>query len=76
MSGAELDTLMRGIVDLAIVAALWSLLFFKRVKVSSPAAERRSGRAAAKTTADGGAPAPDASQAGSEQPVTPIGRAA
>ncbi len=75
MNGAELDTLVRGIVDVAAIAAVWSLLFFKRVKVSSPA-QPRAGRAAGKQAADGGAPAPDAGQDGGEQAVTPIGRAA
>ena len=50
MSAPELDIIVHGVVDLAGIAALWSLLFFGRVKVSSPAAQRagtRPGRGAA-----------------------------
>jgi len=74
VSPPELDILVRGIVDLAIIAAAWSLLFFGRVKLSSPAAPRRTGRA--KNTAGASAPDAAADQGGSEQAVTPIGRAA
>lgn len=40
MNAAELDIIVHGITDLAVTGALWSLLFFGRVKVSSPAAAR------------------------------------
>lgn len=40
MSPAELDTLVQGAVELAAIGAAWSLLFFGKVKVSSPPAPK------------------------------------
>jgi hypothetical protein len=50
MSPSELDIIVHGVVDLALIGAAWSVLFFGKVRLSSPAAQKaatRPGRGAA-----------------------------
>lgn len=71
MNAADPDIIVRGVVDLAVIAAAWSVLFFGRVKVSSPSAPR----ARTQPKPDAGEK-PEAEQEQQPAPLQEIGRKA